>query len=299
MDNKTPNFNRQKFILSFIKYAGGHLSKMDFQKLLFFYQKHTNNIYYDFIPYHYGCYSFQASSDLEILRNQNWISLNEKDINLLKTPDKNIDKSINNLSELIDFMNDNKNLRGDALIKIIYIHYPFYAMNSKISKSILNEFELQNIENEKQLYLSTLPLLFTIGYEGITFEGYINKLIQNNVRIICDVRNNPLSRKFGFSKSMLSSILPKIGINYIHIPELGIISSKRKNIENENDYKNLFDEYLKGLPKRKNFIEIVLGLYKKHIRLALTCFEKEPTHCHRYYLSHYIRNEYNIEVVDL
>ena len=35
MPAKYPNFQRQKFLLMFLKLAGGLLSKIDFQKLVF------------------------------------------------------------------------------------------------------------------------------------------------------------------------------------------------------------------------------------------------------------------------
>ncbi|WP_200885350.1 DUF488 family protein [Jejuia pallidilutea] len=47
--------------------------------------------------------------------------------------------------------------------------------------------------------------LFTIGYEGISLEHYLNKLIRNNIKLLCDVRKNALSMKYGFSKSQLKN----------------------------------------------------------------------------------------------
>ena len=62
-------------------------------------------------------------------------------------------------------------------------------------------------------------------------EAFINNLIQNDIRLLCDVRKNPLSRKFGFSKGKLSHILDTIGIKYVHIPDLGIESDKRRSLD--------------------------------------------------------------------
>lgn len=299
MNNKAPNFNRQKFLIVFIKYAGGQLTKMDFQKLLFLYHRTSHTAYYDFVPYHYGCYSFRAFSDLEILQNQGWITIGEREIKLTIKEEIHFEKNINNLSALKGFMADYHNVRGDELIKKIYKSYPYYAIHSKISRRVLDEDDLQVIQKERQSYLDTSPTLFTIGYEGISFETYVNLLIQNNVCLLCDVRNNPLSRKFGFSKNMLSSVLPKIGIDYIHIPELGIVSSKRNHLEGVNDYKILFDEYLETLSEKKVYLEQIIKLLKKYSRISLTCFEKEIKNCHRYYLSRFLEHEYNIKVVDL
>ncbi len=41
-------------------------------------------------------------------------------------------------------------------------------------------------------------MLFTIGYEGRGIEAFIDILIWNDSRILCDVRKNPISRKLVF-----------------------------------------------------------------------------------------------------
>lgn len=81
---------------------------------------------------------------------------------------------------------------------------------------LLTSAEVEAVKNVLPEPKSTTdPIVFTIGYEGIHFEEYINKLIRNQVAVLCDVRCNPLSRKFGFSSKMLSSVLPNLGIEYI------------------------------------------------------------------------------------
>ena len=164
---------------------------------------------------------------------------------------------------------------------------------------MLTKDELKKVQNIRQTGIRKSKTLFTIGYEGITIEAYINKLIQNDIRLICDVRNNPISRKFGFSKTILSSILQEINIAYVHIPELGIVSEKRKDLKEKADYKTLFNEYKKNLQKKILYIEKVLDLLSKQERIALTCFEKDPNLCHRHILSQFISDNYAVKVVNL
>jgi uncharacterized protein (DUF488 family) len=142
-------------------------------------------------------------------------------------------------------------------------------------------------------------VLFTIGYEGISIEKYLNTLIQNDIRVLCDVRNNPLSRKFGFSKSNLQHYLKNINIEYIHISELGIISEKRQNLETDADYTHLFKSYEKSLASKQEFLEKVYQLLSSKKRIALTCFEHDPLHCHRHVISKQIAEIYNINIEDL
>ncbi|MGB0931575.1 MAG: DUF488 family protein, partial [Chitinophagales bacterium] len=123
--------------------------------------------------------------------------------------------------------------------------------------------------------------LFTIGYEGISLEIYINRLIKNNIKILCDVRKNAFSMKRGFSKKELIIACNEVGIEYRHFPELGIESQKRKKLDNQNDYEELFREYEETvLEDFDNLVDLIYLLRVKK-RIALTCFEAESHMCHR------------------
>jgi len=54
-------YYRRKIILSLLQEFGGKLKRTDFQKFLFLVSEHQKKRAFDFIPYKYGCYSFQAS----------------------------------------------------------------------------------------------------------------------------------------------------------------------------------------------------------------------------------------------
>jgi hypothetical protein len=61
-------YNRQKLLLSLLEAAGGSLGATDLQKLLFLYtRKWEQEPSFRFVPYHYGCFSFQADADLNTL----------------------------------------------------------------------------------------------------------------------------------------------------------------------------------------------------------------------------------------
>ena len=85
--------------------------------------------------------------------------------------------------------------------------------------------------------------VFTIGYEGKSIDQFIHELSENKIHVLIDVRRNAFSRKKGFSKSRLTDHLKEAGIEYVHIPELGIESKRRKNLHNDEDYRRLFREY--------------------------------------------------------
>lgn len=273
-------FYRRKIILALIQMLGGELEKIRIQKLLFLYSQKKKNPEYEFIPYKFGCYSFSAKADLSTMVKNGSLIENEyyfiKDISddfvkTLKVEDKKI---LNEVVQLYGKMNSSN------LIKHTYINFPYYAINSTIVDTVLDEAQLKKVKKLK--IGGTETVLFTIGYEGVSLEKYLNKLVTNDVKLLVDVRKNPLSMKFGFSKSLLKKYCESLGIEYIHIPEVGINSDQRQELNTQQDYDALFDVYKKTTLKETNkYQENIIELLQKYKRIALTCFEADICQCHR------------------
>lgn len=171
-------------------------------------------------------------------------------------------------------------LTREELVEYTYKNYPFYAIKSTIAKNVLNKAELKTVKEAVPENNETI--LYTIGYEGISLEAYLNKLILNNVKMVCDVRKNSLSMKYGFSKSQLQKACESLDIKYLHIPDLGIDSDKRQSLNSQNDYDLLFKEYAKTtLVTKKTLIYEVLHMLESNKRIVLTCFEAHECQCHR------------------
>jgi hypothetical protein len=271
-----PTYKRQRYLLSFLRQLNGIVTATDLQKLVFIHTMAGDLSYYEFVPYKFGSYSFQLKEDLDILQRDGFITLEHVQgrIKIRAT-----DKSPNDTSFRI------APERGSALIRRAYREYPYYAIKSEITERLFHGEELKQ--------------LFTTGYEGKSIEAFINTLIQNDIRLLCDVRKNPLSRKFGFSKGKLEHITQTVGIKYTHIPGLGIESDKRSSLETLDDYKYLFEEYEKTLPSRKKFLDEVNSLLQQYTRIALMCFELEPDMCHRHVVRDYIVKTSQVRSVDI
>lgn len=122
--------------------------------------------------------------------------------------------------------------------------------------------------------------LFTSGYEGIRLEDFIGQLKENNVQILIDIRERPLSRKKGFSKKSLTAALAAEDINYLHIKELGSPSELRKKLREDKDYSYFFDEFSNYLSSKKESLLEVLEIIQNSIG-CLLCYEKSHEECHR------------------
>ncbi|EJF78900.1 Uncharacterized conserved protein [Candidatus Bartonella washoeensis] len=123
---------------------------------------------------------------------------------------------------------------------------------------------------------------FTIGYQGKSFDTYLHSLMENNIKLLCDVRKNPVSRKQGFSKTQLTKTLKNFGIEYVHIPELGIPSQKRRYLRTQQAYERLFKEYENTILKNNSWaIDRLYQIFLDKKRIAITCFEADVCMCHR------------------
>ncbi|MGL4594395.1 MAG: DUF488 family protein [Thermoguttaceae bacterium] len=123
--------------------------------------------------------------------------------------------------------------------------------------------------------------VFTIGYEGVGLLLFLSKLKENHIEQVIDVRCNPISRKPGFAKSRLRAELENIGIEYLHIPQLGIPSSMRRDLRTNEDHQRLFDEYEQAiLPSAMEQQQMLASAVREKVSVLL-CFEADPILCHR------------------
>ncbi len=281
-----PVYKRQRFLLDYIRQLDEGASATDIQKLVFLHCQTMQDPYYEFIPYKYGPYSFQLAEDLEILLRDHFVEYH------------NPTYSAEGEYQLISFFRPAVE-RGDRLIKKVYEEYPYFAINSEILGRLFADQELKKFLAEKHRLEKSMQILFTIGYEGKTLESFVNTLIQNDIRLLCDVRKNPLSRKFGFSKSKLQHVLETVGIKYMHIPEVGIDSDKRTSLNTSHDYAVLFDEYKANLHTITKYLENIARLLDDNHRIALMCYEEDPGICHRHIIRDYLIEKHNAICEDL
>lgn len=277
-------FNRQRLLLTLLDALGQTRSSTDFQKLLFLYTKEREETpSYEFVPYRFGGFSYTSYADKRRLIAA---GLLENDENHWKLTSAGIAAArqqpyaVHGVTKFADHRSD---LHGDDLIADVYRRHPYYATRSEIVERVLP------VPADRALVKAACPRslgpgLVTVGYEGKSLERYLNLLLRGSVSLLCDVRRNPLSRKFGFSKGTLSKTCEGLGIRYEHLPDLGITSDKRRKLETQADYDALFDRYEReSLPRQDGALETIRGWIERDgHRVALTCYEEKPSMCHRH-----------------
>jgi hypothetical protein len=276
--------SRQRLLVSLAEALGGKASPIDFQKLLFLYVHEVEaEPSFEFVPYLFGCFSFGSYAERRRLiaarlleeDDRTW-RLTEAGQILAREPDLNALK-------IYEFVRKHERLRGTPLAAEVYRRYPYYAIRSQIiNQVLLSPKDREKVDAARPP--KRKPGLLTIGYEGKSLETYLNQLIKAGVTLLCDVRRNAISRKYGFSGSTLSEACKKVGIFYTHLPGLGIASSERRNLSKNEDYAALFSAYRKkSLPKHKAELDQIQNwIVNENHRVALTCFERDPNNCHRH-----------------
>lgn len=268
---------RQKTLLGLLSAFGGHLPSTDFQKYLFLYtQEFQQEPSFEFVPYRFGSFSFQSYADKRRLVEMGALA-DAEDWQLQEgfATEGLFDKAAYSRCHA-----KYSHLHGTKLLQDVYRRYPYYAIKSERAATIMTDQEVCAITAARPAAAS--PCFFTIGYEGSSFEGYLNRLIKNSVTTLVDVRRNPLSRKYGFSKKTLADTVKKLGISYVHIPELGIASDRRQELNTQADYDRLFASYEKQELKRNaKALQNLFDIFLRDKRVAITCFEAQVCMCHR------------------
>ena len=128
----------------------------------------------------------------------------------------------------------------------------------------------------------------TLGYEGLSMERFAEALRQHGIQTVVDVRDLPLSRKVGFSKTPLERALRELGIRYIHAKALGCpkpIRDAYRRDPNWARYAVAFETYL----ETRSHEMLDLAQAARQRRCCLVCFEADANRCHRSLVAEHLR----------
>jgi uncharacterized protein (DUF488 family) len=126
-------------------------------------------------------------------------------------------------------------------------------------------------------------MLFTIGHSNRSFEDLAAILKAHGIELLADIRTVPKSRHNPqFNREALAVALPREGVAYIHIPELGGLRHPRKDSINDAWRNASFRGYADYMqtPEFAAAIDRLLIEAAAH-RTAIMCAESVPWRCHR------------------
>ena len=124
------------------------------------------------------------------------------------------------------------------------------------------------------------PKLFTVGYEGRSLDDLLEELLEAGVTRLIDVRELPLSRRRGFSKTALGETLYEAGIEYVHVRALGNPKPNRERYR-AGDIEGGAAVYRRHLNNGSRSALVDLAESLGDGPTCLLCFERDHAKCHR------------------
>jgi len=126
---------------------------------------------------------------------------------------------------------------------------------------------------------------FTLGYTSRKLDDIIQALKNHGVRTLVDIRYNPVSMyRPELSKNNLARTLSECGIDYVHLPELGVprdIRAKAIETGTRDVIWEWYDNIVSSFLGRN--LHFFLNGFEHPV--ALMCTEVDPSECHRHRLS--------------
>src|ERR1700682_132806 len=111
--------------------------------------------------------------------------------------------------------------------------------------------QLQNKERWNKARQKEKADFFTVGYSGRSLDSFLAALADACVHCLIDVRFNPVSMyKPDFSKTNLQRHLAKVGVNYLHLPDLGVPRDIRSKAIGKLDRSDIWEWYDVNVARR-------------------------------------------------
>ena len=274
---------RQKVILSLIEQMSDQLpdatekkvSRTQLVKWAFLLEKQTKiKTFYQFVPYHYGPFSFTLYHELETLKRNGYIRFYTSKDKIQQVSDVAIPSiSFALENEIKQFTEKYRSMSTEDLVKHVYSQYPWYTINAK------------NLDERKEIRPTGECAVYTAGYEGLQIDEFLNILLKAGIQQVIDVRSNPVARRYGFHKSTLERLCGNLSIQYRHVRELGIPSEFRTNLQQISDYEQLFQDYEKKVLDVQQDIVKTISECVASKPSVLICMEADPCFCHRSHLA--------------
>ncbi len=265
--------NRQRIVLFMLHEAGGRASRLQVVKWLFLLGQETptrgGHAFYQFVPYQYGPFSFCLYHEATRLNDGGLLTERDAQMWSVTTEGKNVATALPKpiQDDAAQVLGQYGSRTLGELMGYVYDRYPWFTVNS------LNDPRCSRPTNE--------PAVYTAGYEGLLVDGFLNRLLRHGIKRVIDVRNNPVSRRYGFHGGTLSRLCSRLGMEYAHFPDLGIPPEDRRDLKGPSDFMALFRRYEEAvLPTREASVGKVASLLSEKPGV-LVCSESDPAQCHR------------------
>ena len=119
----------------------------------------------------------------------------------------------------------------------------------------------------------------------MSIDTFMSLLAKHGIETVVDVRELPLSRKPGFSKTSLAHRLALSGRKYLHMADLGCPKAIRHRYRKDRNWPRYTDDFMTHLAQQSEAIARLSSLTAGSV-CALLCFEADFKLCHRSMVAH-------------
>lgn len=141
---------------------------------------------------------------------------------------------------------------------------------------------------EKAKSMDEQKTVFTAGYEGVDFQTFADCLRTAGVKEVIDVRLIPFSENPAFERKALQVMLPKEGIEYVHIISFGCPERIREVYKVDRNWSSYVAKYERFMDLLATPLQSLYGMIRQK-NVCLLCFEADPNRCHRSLIANRIR----------
>jgi uncharacterized protein (DUF488 family) len=143
---------------------------------------------------------------------------------------------------------------------------------------------MKNASNERNS-------IWTVGHSTLTIEQFFGLLSSFQIELLVDVRSFPGSRRYPhFNKEELRTSLTAVGIDYVHMPELGGRRKTRpdsKNVVWRNQSFRGYADYMETQAFREGAKQLLERARER--RTVIMCAEAVWWRCHRSLIADYLK----------
>lgn len=285
--------NRQKLVISLINRSGGRVTRLHLVKQAFLLKENLDPrfaaSFYGFVPYHSGPSSFTLYHELGSMASAGLVRFPSlRAVEITDDGDKATRHLEPGLEQEIERFQETYGQYGtNELVDLVYSRYPWYTTRSRRR----GYSAIQPKEADYAVY--------TIGYEGMQVDEFLDLLLRSGIRRIIDVRRNAVSRRFGFAGSTLSSLARKMCVKYCHEPGVGVPTEWRDHLETAQDLSRLLQKYAGELLTDAEESVKRIDRWVVSEPSALMCMEADPARCHRSVLAQSVHKATGLSVKDL
>lgn len=230
---------------------------------------------FSFIPTTAGPYSIDMLHDLRAFEKAGEVTLKEGSIHFQEERVDPVSYALD--EEMQEVLTESLARYGSssdrALLDAILQQRPYYGIRTERTDAA--------IEAARKRIKAAQRGLYTLGYEGLSIDEFINHLITANIEEVVDVREFAFSRRSEFAKTNLEEALGVAKITYIGMPEVGIPTKARKEILEHKSKEELLAYYEEEILPTTAFSAAHVAALVAQYNIALICHEEDPGQCHR------------------